>query len=133
MNEVSKKIILVSFTAILTYYVIYQLGFLLLQNTLTAEFYSFMMFTIIGIFSISVVSSIVKKDFGKTQLGLFIIIYSGFSFLGVIYTMIKTLPITSYQLINSFVIILLVQVIIFILITPMTRKLVCRSSDVIQI
>ncbi|MFA5731716.1 MAG: hypothetical protein WC934_06900 [Acidithiobacillus sp.] len=124
----SQKILLVAFTSIITYYGIFQITFQYLQNNLSNFSYHFFLFLICTVFIALLLIFIWKKDFGNTQFMLFTIVYSFLSILGVSAILIGFLPITSYNILNTFVIILIFQCIIFILITPITKMTVCNIN-----
>ena len=125
-SGLSMKVFLVVCTALLTYYGLFYISLNYLQTKLDSTYYNLMIFLVLAIFTFFLGYFIWEKDFGKTQFMIYTIVYMGVSFLGVLTIMIQWIPITSYQILNLFVFILIMQILIFYCSTPLTRKIVCR-------
>lgn len=125
-SEFPLKVFFVFFTVLLTYYSIYYIAYIYIKNSLDIIYYYVGLFTIISITLLLFVLFIYRKDFGKVQLFIYSGIYMIFSLLGVLTLVLNLFPITPYQVINLFIIILFIQTLIFVITVPITRKLVCR-------
>lgn len=128
-NELMVKLVLVLFSALFTYYAIYQITLVYLNNRLADTYYNLVLFLFLVLFTFLLFVFIYRRDFGKTQFMIYTLIYSIFSFFGVIAILLQLVPLTSYHIINLFVFILLAQIMILYLTTPITRGLVCRIDD----
>jgi hypothetical protein len=125
-NEFPLKVFFVFFTVLLTYYSIYYLAYAYVKNSLTEISFNLLLFILISVTLFIFILFIYKKDFGKVQFFIYSAIYMVVSLLGVLSLILNTIPFSSYQIINLFVIILFIQTMIFILTVPITRKIVCR-------
>lgn len=128
-NELMMKLILVLFSALITYYAVYQITLIYLHNRLDDTYYNLVLFLFLVLFTFLLFVFIYRKDFGKTQFMIYTLIYSMFSFFGVIAIMLQLVPLTSYHIINLFIFILLAQIMVLYLTTPITRMMVCRIDD----
>lgn len=123
-----KKLILVMFSSLIAYYGLFTLIIpeLIYQLGIDERIVYFIVVTIITMVIISLFWYIHKGDFGKTQFFIYLFTYTLFSMIGLMIFFSTNFPITSYQIINTFLYILIVQVAIMSLSLYFTRVLVCR-------
>lgn len=127
-KDLTKKILTVTFTSLLTYYGVYQLCYNLLKQQVSQITFNSIIFLFFATFSFLIIYFIWRKDFGKTQFMLYLAFYGGLSIIGVIFIITRFILITSYDIINSFLLILSIQILLFYITTPVTRKMVCRTN-----
>jgi hypothetical protein len=125
-KDVTQKILIVSLTSILTYLGVYQVTFRYVQNQMDKTNFYLLVVGLIVLGTSLMTFFVVRKDFAKTQFMLYFIVYSLFSFAHIIFMVVRFIPITSYSIINTYLVILGVQLLLFGLITPVVRRMVCR-------
>lgn len=69
-----------------------------------------------------------KGDFNKTQALLFTLTYTVFSVFGIVVFISTSVPISAYQVFNTFIYILIIQLFVLAISTFLTRRLVCRLT-----
>ncbi len=127
-TSITSKVILVMFTSLITYYGIFALTYTYLIELVTPLIFYLILGGLIVLFFILFGWGIFRKNFGRTQMMVYFLLYTVTSLFGVVLAIITLYPITSYQIINTYIYIVVIQLVIFMISVPITRKLVCRSS-----
>jgi len=127
-NDGIKKIILILISSITTYYGFFSIMLPAIYQYFGFTFTDKLLLSIVfgSLYVLLVCWFIHKGDFGKTQFLIFTIIYSGFSVFGIITLISISIPVSAYQILNTFLYILVIQIFVLFLSMYITRTLVCR-------
>jgi len=129
-EDMGKKMFIILISSIVFYYSIFQL---LLPYAIDVMGMSEFDLMVIGsvcaaLFIGAFFLFILKKDFGKTRVMIYTIIYSTLSWLGVITFITQLIPLTAYQILNTFIYVFFIQMLVFWISMWITRVFVCRIS-----
>lgn len=131
-DELSTKILFLFGTCILSYYCVYQAILLLVQGDMGNLGFSIFMVILFALIFMSLINYIYKRNFSKIQLYMCSIIYTILSMSGIITLLVQAVPFSSYQALNAFIVFLLVQVLVWYISLPISRKIACRIDNPID-